>query len=641
MKSKKSYFSKAVFKKDMMQFWSLWAIEIFISIIAFIMPLMSKVRSIVKENADNVLAIPDDVRDQIKEFSLIWSNPIVIGVLAIVVAIVIFHYTFNSRDMYMMHSFPIKREVLFVSHYLAGLIILLIPYILSFISYIEIACVYKTQMVSDIALLAFEVLAMIVLFYSMACTVVMVCGNSMMSIVIYDVANVLYVAVFMMFYSINQMFSYATREVSPTDILENRFIWLSPVIYCMQKAGIKNVTSVAGKYTPGYSQKYAITGNDIMPFVGVFAVGIIIFVISLMMYKYRKSETVGDVVSFTWCKPVFRTVFSITGGVFLALILWVIRFYNTGLSLHSMGYEGGKLIYAGILVLICVSICYFISEMILKKTFFVWKTFSKTNFFAVFGVMFIFLALEAAGLIGVKIPDAKNVSSLEISAYNELLYTDEDDISKFIEIQKEIEDKKLDVGEEENNCGIDFIYTLKNGSKREFSYTIPVRKGSISDELIKCANSSNQKLEAVFSKAYNDENFKLQNVDVESMDADRNDNVWYTRVLIDEKARKKLYDALRTDVADGNIDILNLNTAGGNDYAEIQFKTFVSEVMADKYKMTACERKFFYVNESDKFALKKILLVTKKAKNTMSAITELTNDGLLKRSDETYEEYDY
>ena len=47
------------------------------------------------------------------------------------------------------------------------------------------------------------------------------------------------------------------------------------------------------------------------------------------------------------------------------------------------------------------------------------------------------------------------------------------------------------------------------------------------------------------------------------------------------------------------------------------------------------------MNESDKFALKKILLVTKKAKNTMSAITELTNDGLLKQSDETYEEYDY
>lgn len=87
---------------------------------------------------------------------------------------------------------------------------------------------------------------------------------------------------------------------------------------------------MAGKYTPGYSQKYAITGNDIMPFVGVFAVGIIIFVISLMMYKYRKSETVGDVVSFTWCKPVFRTVFSITGGVFWHLYFGLYDFIIQG-----------------------------------------------------------------------------------------------------------------------------------------------------------------------------------------------------------------------------------------------------------------------------------------------------------------------
>ena len=61
----------------------------------------------------------------------------------------------------------------------------------------------------------------------------------------------------------------------------------------------------------------------------------------------------------------------------------------------------------GILVLIYVSICYFISEMILKKTFFVWKTFSKTNFCCIWSYVYISLALEAAGLIGVKIPDAK------------------------------------------------------------------------------------------------------------------------------------------------------------------------------------------------------------------------------------------
>lgn len=635
MKSKKSYFSKAVFKKDMTQFWSLWAIEIFVSIIAFIMPLMSKVNSIVKEYAGNILNMQGDMREQIKGFSAILSSPLLICALAIVVAAVIFHYTFNSRDMYMMHSFPLKRETLFVSHYLAGMVIVLIPYVLSFAAYITIAYVYKTQMISDIILLAFEVLAMIVLFFSMACMVVMVSGNGMMSMVVYGVINILYVAVFMMFCSLNEMFSYTAGSIRLTDAFENGFIWLSPVIYCLKKAGIK---SVSGGYIQGYSQKYEITGNDILPFAGVFAAGIIIFVIALLLYKYRKSETVGDLVSFAWCKPVFRTVFSVTGGIFLSLILWVIIVYNADLLTHSPGYEGGKRVYAGILVLVCVSICYFISEMILKKTFFVWKKFSKANFFAVFVVMFIFLALESSGIIGIKIPDMKNVSSLEISAYNDLLYTDKEDISKFIEIQKEIEDKKPDVGEDEDRCGIDFIYTLKNGLKREFSYTIPAKNSSISDKLIKCANNSNQKIEAVFSKAYNEKDFKLQNVAVDGIGDDK---TGYTHVLTDEKAEKKLYEALRIDIADGNIDILNLNAVSGNGCVEIEYKTFVSEVMAKKHKMNDSERKFFCVNQSDESGISNTLTITKKAKNTMSAITELSNDGLLKQSDETSEEYDY
>lgn len=48
MKSKTSYFNKAVFKKDMTQFWSLWAVEIVISLLIFIMPLMSSVNGIIR-----------------------------------------------------------------------------------------------------------------------------------------------------------------------------------------------------------------------------------------------------------------------------------------------------------------------------------------------------------------------------------------------------------------------------------------------------------------------------------------------------------------------------------------------------------------------------------------------------------------
>ena len=49
MKLKTSYFNKAVFKKDMTQFWSLWAVEIVISLLIFIMPLMSSVNGIIPD----------------------------------------------------------------------------------------------------------------------------------------------------------------------------------------------------------------------------------------------------------------------------------------------------------------------------------------------------------------------------------------------------------------------------------------------------------------------------------------------------------------------------------------------------------------------------------------------------------------
>ena len=113
--------------------------------------------------------------------------------MAIVVAVVVFQYTFNSREMYMIHSLPVKRETLFISHYIAGVVMLLIPYVIGFAGYIIVGKMYCAGLTISLLLLAFEVFAMILLFYGIACMVVMVSGNSIMSISIYCVLNVLYI----------------------------------------------------------------------------------------------------------------------------------------------------------------------------------------------------------------------------------------------------------------------------------------------------------------------------------------------------------------------------------------------------------------------------------------------------------------
>lgn len=635
MKSKTSYFNKTLFKKDMTQFWPLWAIEIFLSIIVFVMPLTSSVRTVLENDVKNTLAIPNDIGSEIKEFSVVLSNPFLICALAIVVAVVIFHYTFNSRDMYMIHSFPVKRESLFISHYMSGIIIMIIPYVLGFIGYIAVACAYKTGMAASIMLMAFEVFAMIVLFYSIACAVVMVCGNSMMSIVVYGVINILYIAMYLMFYSLNQMFSYADRGTSITDILGNKFIWLSPVAYALKNVGFKVMPSKRGKYQPNAFEKYVITGSDILPFVGVLVAGILVFAVALMLYKYRRSETVGDMVSFKWCEPVFRTVFAISGGVSFAIAFYTIYFQNETIGyINRMHYQGKGIIYVFIFVLICVSVCYFISEMILRKTFFIWKKFSKTNFAVIFGFMFIILVLETTGVIGVRIPDINNVSSLEISSVNNLLYTDKDDISKFIKINKQIERERTVAKIEDNVCTVQFDYILKDGSRRKFSYGLPSSSGSRVYDIVKCANSSKQKFEALFSRAYQEEDFKLQNVEIDTYEADKTDGgVWHNSYATYEEARKKIYDALKKDIADGNIDVFYLNSAsdGNKTYSQIEFRPFVSQIMAEKYKMSDYERNFFYVNSSDVYSVN-TLGISQDAENTLAVISDLRNDGMLSES---------
>ena len=143
-----------------------------------------------------------------------------------------------------------------------------------------------------------------------------------------------------------------------------------------------------------------------------------------------------------------------------------------------------------------------------------------------------------------------NISELEITSENNILYTDKDDISKFVKLNKEIEEKRLKL-DGDSTCGVSFCYRLKNGIKREFSYELPTGQGTISDKIVQCANRSKQKYEAIFSKAYKDGGYKLQNVEVQDCDG----NAESTTYASTEEAREKIYEAVLKDIEAGNINI--------------------------------------------------------------------------------------
>ena len=79
---------------------------------------------------------------------------------------------------------------------------------------------------------------------------------------------------------------------------------------------------------------------------------------------------------------------------------------------------------------------------------------------------------------------------------------------------------------------------------------------------------------------------------------------------------------------------------GESDDKKLNFRTYVNETMADKYKMGAYERISFYVNNKNQFAEKKMLNISFKAKHTLRVIEELTNDGTLKLLDSKEQYYE-
>lgn len=81
----------------------------------------------IREYTGNTLNARSDIKESLISFTAVLANPVFLFVMAIVVAVVVFQYTFNSREMYMIHSLPVKRETLFISHYIAGVVMLMIP----------------------------------------------------------------------------------------------------------------------------------------------------------------------------------------------------------------------------------------------------------------------------------------------------------------------------------------------------------------------------------------------------------------------------------------------------------------------------------------------------------------------------------
>ena len=123
MASGTSCFNSALYRKTLGRFWPLWTLWGVLWLLLLPLSQLSRYFDWVREGrSDSALVENFQEILSLQEVG-VWLAALV-GVLA---AMAVFSYLYSARSACMMHALPLRREGLFLSQYLAGLTMLVLP----------------------------------------------------------------------------------------------------------------------------------------------------------------------------------------------------------------------------------------------------------------------------------------------------------------------------------------------------------------------------------------------------------------------------------------------------------------------------------------------------------------------------------
>ncbi|MFR7758998.1 MAG: hypothetical protein ACLU3G_08010 [Christensenellales bacterium] len=453
MKSKISFFNAGIFKSMLKRFWPLWTAYFAVWFMCLPLPLLVARLQGVKESAVTVVAAAMKTSVDASVVS-----GFLMGILA---AMAVFGFLYNSRSCGMIASTPVRREAVFCSAYLAGvlpvlaanLFIAVLNWLFTLSSGIEGACIFKMNAI------LFAVNSMeFLIFFSIAAFIAMLTANIVALPVLYLIFNFVFLGMEYVVRMLYGMFIFGYSDL-PDCVLE----FMSPLIYLFTRIGINvNIST----------ESAAVSLTNWSALLGYIIAAVVLTAAALLLYRKRRMESAGDVIAVKSLRPVFKFCVTACSALCFGLLFFVIiSTLFTSLSTSMLVLSAGLIIGA--------FIGYFASEMLLKKSFHVfkgnWKGFVIT---VILCIVFAFVCVTDLFDLSSQLPDIDDIEMIvcnrEAGGYD---VTERSDIEAILKVNKAIIDDRdkyegLDDTGYESVGYVSLRYKLRDGRVICRGYTL-------------------------------------------------------------------------------------------------------------------------------------------------------------------------
>lgn len=355
MTSKISCFDRAVFRRALKKTAPVW---ILYTLYELLLPL--RLFSFCR----GVSSCTDDFLVQIEKTILGYARinasllPFLLGGL---LAWVLFFWLFRAGTAYFYAALPVRRETLFLTNYLTGLLLCAAPALLSSLLLWAVGAGFGAAVFVPAMQVFTATMLGFLLFFSFAVLVCCVVGQMAAMPIVYVILNFTFFVLEAIVRHLLFTFVYG-MPYSQSSTMQSFALHATPVLGLLQ-GGFRVATDWAerdGMYYMELNPQLEGWG-----YLGALAaLGLVFALCAFLLLKHREMERSGDVIAVGWLRPVALYVFTIGCALVLGALMAELFSSNTADNFW----------YVLLFLFMGAFVGYFAGKMLLQKTVHVFRS---------------------------------------------------------------------------------------------------------------------------------------------------------------------------------------------------------------------------------------------------------------------------